>query len=250
MITGGIKSMGKFSFTYGKVECRLKTNPHSGNFPALWMMPADQSDGWPVCGEIDIWEAINTEYTSYHTIHTNWTFNLGNKWNPTSSFTHYADQSQYHIYGFEWDETSLKWYVDGTLIGTYNKSTNQSALNQGQWPYDKDFYLMLNQSVGDGSWAYNADTSHTYETVFDWIRVYQKDGQTNTGGSGIEAPKRADFNVYATQGKLHLTTPQPQRITICDLSGRIVWSETLNESADVPLQQGFYIVNGKKVVVP
>ncbi len=174
MITGGIKSMGKFSFKYGKVECRLKTNPYAGNFPALWMMPEDQSAGWPNCGEIDIWEAINTESRSYHTIHSNWTFNLGNKTNPTSSFTYNASQSEYHIYGFEWDETSLKWYVDGNLVGSYTKSTDSSVLAQGQWPFDKNFHLILNQSVGDGSWAYNAVTTHTYETLFDWIRVYQK----------------------------------------------------------------------------
>ncbi len=174
MITGGIKSMGKFAFKYGKVECRLKTNPYSGNFPALWMMPADQSDGWPDCGEIDIWEAINTESLSYHTIHSNWTFDLGNKWNPTSSFTYSASQYDYHTYGFEWDETSLKWYVDGAHIGTYTKSTDQSTLDQGQWPFDKEFYLILNQSVGDGSWAAYPDVNHTFETQFDWIRVYQK----------------------------------------------------------------------------
>ncbi len=250
MITGGIKSMGKFSFTYGKVECRLKTNPYSGNFPALWMMPEDQSAGWPVCGEIDIWEAINTETISYHTIHTNWTFNLGNKWNPTSSFTHYASQSEYHIYGFEWDETSLKWYVDGYLVGTYNKSTSQSTLDKGQWPYDKAFHLILNQSVGDGSWAHNADTNHTYETVFDWVRVYQKEGQSNTGGTGIETPRTIDVNITPEKGMLHLTTEQPQHITICDLAGHIVWSQTCHGTTDVKLPHEVYIINHTKVVIP
>ncbi len=186
MITGGIKSMGKFCFRYGKVECRLKTNPYSGNFPALWMMPENQSFGWPSCGEIDIWEAINTESLSYHTIHSHWTYDLGNKTNPTSSFTHYASQYDYHIYGFEWDDNTLKWYVDDTLVGTYTKSSNQSVLDQGQWPFDKNFHLILNQSVGDGSWAYNADTNHTYETVFDWIRVYQKEEPTNSRYCGAD----------------------------------------------------------------
>ncbi len=188
MITGGIKSMNKFCFTYGKVECRLKTNPYSGNFPALWMLPEGQGISWPESGEIDIWEAINTENISYHTVHTNWTYNLENKTNPPSSFTHSASQSEYHIYGLEWDDTSLKWYVDGTLVGTYTRSTDQSVLDQGQWPFDKAFYLILNQSVGDGSWAYNADVNHTYETRFDWIRVYQKEGQTNNNDSEHDEP--------------------------------------------------------------
>ncbi len=188
MITGGIKTMTKFCFTYGKVECRLKTNPYSGNFPALWMMPEGQGIGWPECGEIDIWEAINTENISYHTIHTNWTYNLKHTTDPPSSFTHYASQSEYHVYGLEWDNTSVKWYVDGTLVGTYKRSANQSVLDQGQWPFDKAFYLILNQSVGDGSWAYDADVNHTYETRFDWIRVYQKEGQTNSNDSGHDEP--------------------------------------------------------------
>ncbi len=247
MITGGIKSMGKFSFKYGKVECRLKTNPYAGNFPALWMMPEGQSAGWPNCGEIDIWEAINTESRSYHTIHSNWTFNLGNKTNPTSSFTHYATQSEYHIYGFEWNETSLKWYVDGTLIGTYTKSTDPSVLAQGQWPFDKNFHLILNQSVGDGSWAYNADVTHTYETLFDWIRVYQKEGQSN---SGIENPSITDFKMHIDQGSIALTTEQPLHVTIHNFSGHIVWRGTVSETVKINLPQGFYIVNKTKVIVP
>jgi hypothetical protein len=28
--------------------------------------------------------------------------------------------------------------------------------------------------VGNGSWAAHADESFTYETQFDWVRVYQK----------------------------------------------------------------------------
>ena len=56
-ISGGIKSEGKFSFQYGRAEARLFTKPHSGNFPAFWMMPQDGSAGWPKAGEIDIWVA-------------------------------------------------------------------------------------------------------------------------------------------------------------------------------------------------
>lgn len=79
MLTGGIKTMGKFGFTYGKVEGRLRTNKHIGNFPAFWMMPENQSAGWPDCGEIDIWEQIDNEDRSYHTVHSHWTYNLGQK---------------------------------------------------------------------------------------------------------------------------------------------------------------------------
>lgn len=172
MITGGIKTQGKFSFRWGRAEARIKTIAHTGNFPAFWMMPADNSLGWPNNGEIDIWEAIDTDTRAYGTVHTNWTYNLkkgGNSGNKAG-----LDYDLWHIYAIDWDATSITWYVDGEKVWTYNKSTDQSALDQGQWPFDAPFYLILNQSVGNGSWARPADQSFTYETLFDWVRVYQK----------------------------------------------------------------------------
>lgn len=90
---------------------------------------------------------------------------------------------RYHTYGFEWDETSMRWYVDGKQVGSYTKSENTDALSKGQWPFNKHFHLMLNQSVGNGSWAHPAETTHTYTTLFDWVRVYQKNGQAHTGNA-------------------------------------------------------------------
>lgn len=206
MITGGIKSMGKFGFTYGYVEARLLTNPWTGNFPAFWMMPEDQSAGWPDCGEIDIWEAIDTDGRSYHTIHSNWTYDLGYKGNPQSSFNTGIPYDRYHTYALEWNEKTLIWYVDGKEVGRYAKSTNQSHLTQGQWPFDKHFHLILNQSVGNGSWAANADVTHTYETRFDWVRVYQKTGMQNTDGtvnaiSYVEQEAPMPTAIYTLQGQ-------------------------------------------------
>ena len=229
MITGGIKSMGKFGFTYGYVEARLLTNPWTGNFPAFWMMPEDQSAGWPDCGEIDIWEAIDTDGRSYHTIHSNWTYDLGYKGNPQSSFNTGIPYDRYHTYALEWNEKTLIWYVDGKEVGRYAKSTNQSHLTQGQWPFDKHFHLILNQSVGNGSWAANADVTHTYETRFDWVRVYQKIGMQNTDGtvnaiSDMELSAPTPTGIYTLQG-LRLNGPVEN------------------------LPKGLYIIGGKKLYI-
>ena len=75
-------------------------------------------------------------------------------------------------------EGTMRWYVDGTLVGSYSRSTNPEVLAQGQWPFEQEFYLILNQSVGNGSWAAPADTMHTYRMDVDWVRVYQKPAQT------------------------------------------------------------------------
>ena len=229
MITGGIKSMGRFGFTYGYVEARIYNNLWRGNFPAFWMMPEDQSAGWPDCGEIDIWEVIDTENRSYHTIHSNWTYDLGYKNNPQSSFNTSCSYDRYHTYGLAWDATTLIWYLDGKEVGRYAKSTNQSHLDQGQWPFDKHFHLILNQSVGNGSWAANADITHTYETRFDWVRVYQKEGMLNTDGI-----------VDAIDVVMH---DAPANDAIYTLQGVRVNGPV--ES----LPKGLYIVGGKKIVI-
>lgn len=250
MITGGIKSYNRFGFTYGYVEARLLTNPWTGNFPAFWMMPEDQSAGWPDCGEIDIWEAIDAKSDTYHTIHSNWTWDLGNKNNPQSSYTSSVPYDRYHTYGLMWDETSLTWYVDGKEVGKYEKSKFQSYLDKGQWPFDKHFHLILNQSVGNGSWAKDADVTHTYETRFDWVRVYQKTGMLNTGV--LDVVNDADSNgveVVAVEGGVIVTATAPAEVAVYDLQGRKVASVTVDGRSEIALQRGVYVVAGSKVVV-
>ena len=90
-------------------------------------------------------------------------------------------------------KTDLKWPLGGEIdifeqINEEQKaySTVHSAWtkihpdeqndSQEQWPFDKsDFYLILNQSVGDGSWAEKPVSTHIYEMRIDWIRVYQRE---------------------------------------------------------------------------
>ena len=203
MLSGAVETRDLFTFKRGKVESRAKTNGYTGNFPAIWMMPQNQKDGWPDCGEIDIFEQIDAENKSYHTVHSNWTYDLGNKNNPTSSFSKSLSMDRYHTYGLEWDENSITWFVDGVKVGSYNKSTDNSVLEQGQWPFDKAFYLILNQSVGNGSWAQNADINHTYRMDVDWIRVYQKEVSIDADDKytpAVEGTYNAVLNRTFSQG--------------------------------------------------
>ena len=251
MITGGIKSFGLFGFTYGYVEARIFTNSWTGHFPAFWMMPEDQSAGWPDCGEIDIWETIDNQTTSYHTVHSNWTYDLGYKNNPQSSFSATVPYDRYHTFGLLWDETSLTWYVDGKEVGKYTKSTNQSQLNQGQWPFDKHFHLILNQSVGNNAWAANADVTHTYETRFDWVRVYQTLGMENTNGTVgiVKVADEALVNVQPVEGGVAVAVSAPRQVTVYDVAGRRVAEAQVKDAHCFALPCGVYLVEGVKVLV-
>jgi len=250
MITGAMETRDRFSFTYGKVEIRLRTNLHQGNFPAAWMMPQPPADGWPKGGEIDIFESIDDKEVAYHTVHSHWTYDLGHRSDPVSSFSEKMTVSSWHVYALEWTEDALTWLVDGKVVGTYRKSTDSNALKQGQWPFDHPFYIILNQSVGDGSWARAADTGYTYETMFDYVRVYQRrplpDGITQITNDEL---RMTNDELRVTNDELRVTNDELQIVNsksskCFDLSGRRIDKKSMRQ-----LPRGVYILNGRKIVL-
>ena len=248
MISGAIESSDKMYFTYGRVEGRLRTTPHVGNFPAFWLMPQDNSAGWPNAGEIDIWEQIDTENKTYHTVHTHCTYDLHLAL-PNSGST-YTNAADYHVITLDWTPELLTWYVDGTKAFSYAKTKQSYLLEKGQWPYDKPFYLILNQSVGNGSWAKNCDVNFEYETLFDYVRLYQKDGEGDIT-SAVKDVKTSGYalDAYAQQGGLLLVAPEAQKVDVYSISGTRVFSGLVQGNRFVSLTKGVYIVAGKKIVV-
>lgn len=248
MISGAIESSDKMYFTYGRVEGRLRTTPHVGNFPAFWLMPQDNSAGWPNAGEIDIWEQIDTENKTYHTVHTHCTHDLHLAL-PNSGITH-TNAADYHVITLDWTPTLLTWYVDGTKAFSYAKTKQSFLLERGQWPYDKPFYLILNQSVGNGSWAKNCDVNFEYETLFDYVRLYQKDGEGDITSAVKDVKTNGSaLDVYAQQGGLLLVAPEAQKVDVYSISGTRVFSGLVQGNRFVNLTKGVYVVAGKKIVV-
>ncbi len=248
MISGAIESSDKMYFTYGRVEGRLRTTPHVGNFPAFWLMPQDNSAGWPNAGEIDIWEQIDTENKTYHTVHTHCTYDLHLAL-PNSGST-YTNAADYHVITLDWTPELLTWYVDGTKAFSYAKTNQSYLLEKGQWPYDKPFYLILNQSVGNGSWAKNCDVNFEYETLFDYVRLYQKDGEGDITSSVKDVKTNGSaLDVYAQQGGLLLVAPEAQKVDVYCISGTRVFSGLVQGNRFVSLTKGVYVVAGKKIVV-
>lgn len=171
MLTGAIESKGKFSFQYGKVEVRMKTNNERGNFPAVWMKPVvtDKNN----YGEIDIVETFGDLGVAKQTVHNHITTIL--KRGREFQLSNRISLNRWHIYGLEWTPTYLAFYIDGQLVDVFRKSSDSKDLADGQWTFDRPFYLIMNQSVGKGNYeCMIPNLKHTYETQFDWIRVYQK----------------------------------------------------------------------------
>lgn len=178
MLTGAVETRGKFTFQYGKIEVRAKTNLHVGNFPAIWLMPQPPADPNPEGGEIDILETFGIHNDTFHSVHTHWTANLKHTV-PKNQFPSYrVGIERWHVYGLEWTPNSLVFTIDGVVTGIYRKSTDPVALANKQWPFDKPFYIILNQSVRTFGTPFGGDPDldYVYETEFDWVRVYQRKG--------------------------------------------------------------------------
>ena len=73
----------------------------------------------------------------------------------------------------EWTRDYIRGYFDGKEF-FYAPNPSPDEVDPHSWPFDQKFYLKLNLAIG-GSWGGTpADVNHTYETRFDWVRVYQK----------------------------------------------------------------------------
>lgn len=184
---------GNASWRYGKMEARIKLPSFMGAWPAFWMLGDNiGSVGWPNCGEIDIMEHVNDEPEVHGTIHYS---------NANSDYNHVGnslniDVTEYHLYSVEWNQSSIKWFVDGIQYHEVN------ILNDfdGRSEFHNNFFLILNLAIG-GRWpGFNVDDSAFPAKMFvDYVRVYQAaDGlpQGETGLTGIHYLKNRGSNKY------------------------------------------------------
>lgn len=161
-----MKTQGLQSFTYGKIEARIKAPVGQGIWPAFWMLGngINQSGvGWPKCGEIDILEHINNSKDLVGTLHWD------NNGHVQSTRTTPCDVTKFHIYGIEWDAKAIKWFLDGNKYHEVSIVNNMNSTDEFHLP----FFIILNLAVG-GNWPGNPnDTTPFPDTLFvDYVRVY------------------------------------------------------------------------------
>lgn len=161
------------NWKYGRFEIRAKLPKGRGTWPAIWMLPdLERPIKWPDDGEIDIMEHVGFREGYIHgTIHTKYANHMLGTEKGGEVLVEDATQA-FHTYTLEWDENSLKWFIDGQQY----HQINRSALKPEDWTFDKEFYLLLNLAVG-GNWGGKEGIDpHIWPQTFeiDYVRVYQK----------------------------------------------------------------------------
>lgn len=180
-LSGRIDSRGKFDFTYGRAEARIRMPDAEGTWPAFWLLGNGK---WPETGEIDIMEYVGEKDwvgVALHGPGYSGETPLVDKY----FFPHGIDVTQWHTYAVEWEKDRIEFFVDGQL--TY-RVTRPMVENYGVWRFDNPKHVILNFAMG-GAYPfktngikkpYNGIPAATVDKVktgtvamlVDWVRIY------------------------------------------------------------------------------
>jgi len=169
-----LRSAGKFSFKYGKVEVKAQLPKGDWLWPAIWMLPVDSAyGGWPASGEIDIMESRGNDASC--SVGGNNVFASTLHWGPAydangyeqthEEYTHPTSLADdFHIYGLIWTKDRIATYIDteDNIVLDVDTST-QGFWEKGGWtnrdnpwahekelnaPFNQDYYLIMNVAAG------------------------------------------------------------------------------------------------------
>lgn len=169
-------SKREYSSKYGRICVSAKVPEGKGLWPAIWMMPVDETYGaWPKSGEIDIMEILGHETNkTYGTIH----YGNPHKQNQgTYTLTEGSFSDDFHEFAVDWEPGKITFYVDGIeFYSTDEWYTGESDYYKNfPAPFNQPFKIQLNLAVG-GTWPGNPDIElKEADFLIDYVRVYQKD---------------------------------------------------------------------------
>jgi beta-glucanase (GH16 family) len=161
----------KGDWQYGRIEVKAKLPAGRGMWPAIWMLPTHwEYGGWPASGEIDIMENVGYMPDSvFSSVHTK-SFNHIMHTQTTKGFYLNDLSVRFHVYAAEWYKDHIDFFVDKTKFLTFTNTGKGFA----EWPFDKQFHLLLNVAVG-GNWGAVKGVDETIMSSsmeVDYVRVF------------------------------------------------------------------------------
>ncbi|MED6343111.1 MAG: glycoside hydrolase family 16 protein, partial [Pseudomonadota bacterium] len=180
-----IKTRDLKLFTYpSKITFCFKVPTGIGAWPAFWLMP-NEDIAWPQGGEIDIMEAkgrlTNIAGSALHFgegFHNKDEIVKNVVIPPSVRF-----QEKFHSITMEWREGSIKMFLDSETEPYMTVQDNDKAFGEFSYPFDRDYYLIINVAVGGkyddhkidrtafclNSKCSNKDNPDDHRFLIDWI---------------------------------------------------------------------------------
>jgi beta-glucanase (GH16 family) len=179
--SGRINTKKGATIKYGRVEVTAKLPVGDWLWPAIWMLPVNNTYGpWPQSGEIDIAESRGNNHTykqggnNVVSSALHWGPDPANdawwRTNVKRSALHTTYAATEHTFGLEWSQKYLFTYVNSILLQVLYTNFDEPLWQRGQFPlsdsngtrlvdswsqtgrkqtpFDEEFYLILNVAVG------------------------------------------------------------------------------------------------------
>lgn len=174
-----LTTKGKGDWLYGRVEVCARLPKGLGTWPAIWMLPTEDTYGrWPSSGEIDIMEHVGYDYGRiYATVHTA-AYNHVKGTQKGGSRVYDDIDTAFHVYAAEWLPDRIRFLVDGDEIFVFKPDDFNKDVTDQSWPFNKPFHLLINLAFG-GNWGGAKGVDYAVLPAvmeIDYVRVYQTDG--------------------------------------------------------------------------
>ena len=138
----------------------------TGHWPAAWMLPQGFIEGtktWPQDGEIDLMEARGRIPQAIGSA-----IHFANSNNSHQYISHEVSvpmnvsfQDKFHSVTFKWTEDNIEMYLDTNNEPFYSEGKNSAPFNNANYPFNSQFYLLLNVASGG-----NFDSNQIDSTKF------------------------------------------------------------------------------------
>ena len=170
-VSGLLTSKFLFTQQYGYFEFRARLPRGKGLWPALWLVPKDNS--WPP--EIDVMEGLGDPAVVYMTAHSK---AAGKHTSDTQAVKIRERPDDFHVFGLLWDRDQIVWYVDGAEA---KREVTPADMN-------RPMYILLNLAVG-GSWPGYPESDFTSARMdIDYVRAWTLDPKAASAPGAAAVP--------------------------------------------------------------
>ena len=176
-----LTTAGKRTFLYGRLEVSARIPTGGGAWPAIWTLGSGQP--WPSCGEVDVMEYYPIKGVPHILANVAW----GNDrpydavWNSSRvPFRRFTDRDPhwaqcFHVWRMDWDETSIRLYLDGELLNEVPLSqTTNGSVGHHTNPFHRPQYILLNLALGGDNGGPIDEAALPMRYEIDYVRIYER----------------------------------------------------------------------------
>lgn len=169
-----INTKGKLPFKYGRVDVEVILPKGVGTWPAIWLMPEVNKYGrWPKSGEIDLVEHIGRNLDNvFFCLHTE----LHNHRASNHYYTDFHQEnlsSKVNMFSLLWEEDAITYFINNEEVVKYERGKNGFDPSHKGWPFNEEFYLIINLALGGGLGGPIDDSIFPQKLIIKDLKIYK-----------------------------------------------------------------------------